>query len=36
MTTMTADLQNALAWAQANPPTDTNLDAVPDRLNDQA
>ncbi len=23
-----ADLQNALAWAQSNPPTDANLDRV--------
>jgi len=23
-----ADLQNALSWAQANPPTDANVDAM--------
>lgn len=27
-----ADLERALAWAQANPPTDANLDATLERL----
>lgn len=31
-----ADLQNALAWTQANPPADTNADAVLEQLNGQA
>lgn len=31
-----ADLQNALTWAQANPPADTNADAILEKLNDQA
>lgn len=30
-----ADLQNALAWVQSNPPVDVNIDAVLERLNDQ-
>lgn len=29
-----ADLQNALAWAQANPPSDTSVDALLEKLND--
>lgn len=28
-----ADLQKALAWAQANPPADANADAVLEKLN---
>lgn len=32
----TADLQNALAWAQGNPPGDTNLDSVLEKLCDRA
>lgn len=31
-----ADLQNAIAWAQANPPADANTDALLERLNDAA
>ncbi len=31
-----ADLQNALSWAQANPPADANLDATLEKLNGQA
>jgi hypothetical protein len=31
-----ADLQNALSWAQANPPTDSNVDDILEKLNDQA
>jgi hypothetical protein len=31
----TADLQNALAWAQANSPVDTNADALLEKLNGQ-
>ena len=31
-----ADLQNALAWAQANPPVDANADAILEKLNSQA
>lgn len=31
-----ADLQNALAWTQANPPADANTDAVLEQLNGQA
>lgn len=30
-----ADLQNALVWAQANPPTDANADALLEKLNAQ-
>ena len=30
-----ADLQNALSWAQANSPTDTNVDAMLEKLNGQ-
>ena len=30
-----ADLQNALAWAQDNPPVDANLDAIVEKLNGQ-
>ena len=30
-----ADLQNALSWAQANSPVDTNIDAVLETLNGQ-
>jgi hypothetical protein len=30
-----ADLQNALSWAQANPPTDSNVDDILEKLNDQ-
>lgn len=30
-----ANLQNALSWAQANPPADINLDATLKKLNDQ-
>lgn len=29
------DLQNALSWAQANPPADLNTDAILEKLNDQ-
>ena len=29
------DLQNALSWAQANPPTDTHVDAMLEKLNGQ-
>jgi hypothetical protein len=29
------DLQNALSWAQANSPTDTNVDAMLEKLNGQ-
>ena len=31
-----ADLQNALTWAQANPPADANADTLLGKLNDQA
>lgn len=31
-----ADLQNALSWAQANPPADANLDATLEKLNGHA
>ncbi|MDG4584594.1 MAG: hypothetical protein P9E67_11015 [Candidatus Competibacter sp.] len=31
-----ADLERALAWAQANPPTDAHLDATLERLRDGA
>ena len=31
-----ADLKNALAWTQANPPADANADAVLEQLNGQA
>ena len=30
-----ADLQNALSWAQANSPTDTNVDTLLEKLNGQ-
>jgi len=30
-----ADLQNALTWAQANPPIDANVDALLEKLNVQ-
>ena len=30
-----ANLQNALSWAQANPPADTQVDATLEKLNDQ-
>jgi len=30
------DLQNALSWAQANPPADANVDAMLEKLNGQA
>jgi len=30
-----ADLKQALAWAQANPPTDSDIDATLERLNGQ-
>lgn len=30
-----ANLQNALSWAQANPPADTLVDATLEKLNDQ-
>ena len=30
-----ADLQNALSWAQANSPTDSNMDAMLEKLNGQ-
>jgi len=30
-----ADLQNALSWAQDNSPTDTNTDAMLEKLNGQ-
>jgi len=30
------DLQNALSWAQANPPADANLDTILEKLNGQA
>ena len=29
------DLQNALSWAQANPPTDADVDAMLEKLNGQ-
>jgi hypothetical protein len=29
------DLQNALSWAQANSPTDTNIDTMLEKLNGQ-
>lgn len=29
-----ADIQNALAWAQDNPPSDTNVDALLEKLKD--
>lgn len=32
---MAADLQNALSWAQANSPIDTNIDAMLEKLNGQ-
>lgn len=32
----TANLQNALDWAQANPPTDTNADVLLEQLNGKA
>ena len=31
-----ADLESALSWAQANPPADNNVDAILEKLNDQA
>lgn len=31
-----ADLEIALSWAQANPPADNNVDAILEKLNDQA
>lgn len=31
-----ADLDNALSWAQTHPASDSNLDTILDRLNDQA
>lgn len=31
-----ADLQNALSWSQANPPSDINVVAIQEKLNDQA
>ncbi len=31
-----ADLQSALSWAQTNPPADNNVDAILEKLNDQA
>lgn len=31
-----ADLQNALTWAQANPPGDANADTLLEKLNGQA
>jgi hypothetical protein len=31
-----ADLQNALSWAEANPPADNNVDTILEKLNDQA
>ena len=31
----TTDLQNALSWAQANPPMDTTLDTLLEKLNGQ-
>ncbi|MFI3155538.1 MAG: hypothetical protein QX199_05220 [Methylococcaceae bacterium] len=31
----TADLQNALTWAQANPPIDTDVDTLLEKLNVQ-
>ena len=30
-----SDLQNAMVWAQANPPADANLDTVLEKLNGQ-
>ena len=30
------DLQGAMSWAQANPPADNNVDAILEKLNDQA
>jgi hypothetical protein len=30
-----ADLENALSWAQANPPADNNVDAILEKLNGQ-
>ena len=30
------DLQNAIAWSQANPPADANADAVLEQLSDAA
>lgn len=30
-----ANLQNALSWAQANPPADMHVDATLEKLNDQ-
>lgn len=32
----TEDLQNALTWAQANPPGDANADTMLEKLNGQA
>ncbi len=32
---MAADLQNALSWAQANSPADTNVDIMLEKLNGQ-
>ena len=32
---MTANLQNALSWAQANSPADTNVDTLLEKLNGQ-
>lgn len=31
-----ANLQNALAWAQDNPPVDDNLETILEKLNDQS
>jgi hypothetical protein len=31
-----ADLQNALSWAQANPPDDADVDSILGKLNEQA
>ena len=31
-----ANLEKALSWAQANPPTDANVDTLLEKLNDQA
>lgn len=30
-----ADLQNALRWAQGNPPEDANVDTIAEKLDDQ-
>lgn len=35
-TTAATDLKNALSWSQTNPPADTNVDAILEKLNDQA